>query len=320
MHHPTRRRSRTTGARTAGTRTAGVLSAAGALLATALLTPGTATAAPPRAVVVPCGAVLTTSVRLAADVDCPGGEGLTLAADGIELNLNGHRLTGPGAAGGGVGVRVQAQGVTVRGGTVRGWGAGLDAGADYDEGEPERPVSASVRAARFEGNGGAVTVGLGGGVVVRDTWFTGNRIAGSSIRGGQLIVERSTADGNGEGFSSFEVEPGGLVLRESAVRRSRGSGVGCGQGGWVDLHRTSLQRNAVGVNAFQCTVRIQDSAFAWNGRHVQASLVEWDVVAFRCTTFTADGGPLGVPLRPCHQPPGGSTAPGTRVTGTFDAL
>ena len=317
-HHPTRRRTRATRARTAG-----VLSATGTLLATALLasTP-TAAAAPPRAVVVPCGAVLTTSVRLAADVVCPGGEGLTLAADGIELNLNGHSVTGPGAdaAAGAAGVQVQAQGVTVRGGTVRGWGVGLDAGADYDEDEPERPVSATVRAARFEGNGGAVTVGLGGGVVVRDTWFTGNGSAGSSIRGGHLLVERSTADGNGEGFSSFEVEPGGLVLRDTAVRRSRGSGVGCGQGGWVDLQRTTVQRNGFGVNAFQCTVRVQDSAFAWNGRHVQASLVEWDVVAFRCTTFTADGGPLGVPLRPCHQPPGGSTAPGTRVTGTFDAL
>ncbi|WP_432505811.1 hypothetical protein [Kineococcus arenarius] len=177
-----------------------------------------------------------------------------------------------------------------------------------------------VRQARLEGNGVGVAARRDGGLVVQDTWFTGNGLAGSAATGGDLLVEGSTADRNGGGFHSFEVDADGLVLRDTAVRRSRGAGVNCGQGGQAYLERTTLQRNAIGVDASQCSVRVADSAFTWNGRHVAASLIEWDVVAFRCTTFTADGGPLGVPLRPCHQPPGGDTSPGTRVTGTFDAL
>ncbi|WP_337062223.1 hypothetical protein [Kineococcus sp. G2] len=299
---------------------------AATLLAGALALAPSAAAAPPRAVTVPCGAVLTTSVRLAADVVCPEGDGVVLAADGIELNLNGHALTGPGTGAGTVGVRVLARDVVVRNGTVAGWSVGVLAGTDpYDDvdDEPEdgeQPVRAVVRQGRLEGNGVGAAARLGGVLVVLDTWFTGNRLAGSASTGGDLFVGGSTADRNESGFRSAEVDGDGLVLRDTTVRRSRGAGVSCDQGGQASLKRTTLQRNGTGVDAFQCSVRIADSAFTWNGRHVTASLVEWDVVAFRCTTFTADGGPLGVPLRPCHRPPGGDTSPGTRVTGTFDAL
>ena len=294
-----------------------LLTAACALLATGLTAPAAA-AAPPRATTVPCGAVLTTSVRLAADVDCPDGRGLTLAADGIELNLNGHRLTGPGTDHGTVGVRVRARDVVVRNGTVGGWGSGVVAGTDAYEEERRGPVGASVRGARLEGNGTGVDVREDGAVEVRGTWFSGNDLAGGSVTGGRLLVEGSTADGNRRGFSSFDVGWDGLVLRGTTVRGGA-YGVGCEQDGHLVLQGSTVQRTGTALRASQCSAHVEDSAFAWNDRHVGRFLVDTDSVEFRCTTFSRDGGPLDVPLTAC-DPSAPATAPGTRVSGTFAPL
>ncbi|WP_432488692.1 right-handed parallel beta-helix repeat-containing protein [Kineococcus sp. SYSU DK018] len=287
---------------------------AATLLTTALTLAPTATAAPPRAVVVPCGAVLTSSVRLAADVDCPGGNGITLAADGIELNLNGHAFTGPGAAPGerrDVGVRVRAQDVVVRNGTVGGWSIGVLAGTDPYEEDEEGPVSAVVRQARLEGNSSGVEVRREGDVEVRSTWFIGNGLGGYALTGGRLLVEHSTADRNGSGFASFEVDRDGLVVRDTAVRGSSGAGVACGTDGRAVLERTTLQRNGVGLDAFLCSARVSDSAFVWNGRHTSAYLVDRDTVEVTCTTFTRDGGPLTFETEPCAT--GGAGVSGTML-------
>jgi hypothetical protein len=53
-----------------------------------------------------CGDTITKSTRLTANlVDCPT-VGLVIAADGITLDLNGHRVDG-GAAGDDVGIDVE---------------------------------------------------------------------------------------------------------------------------------------------------------------------------------------------------------------------
>ncbi|NAZ88700.1 hypothetical protein GTR00_21790, partial [Kineococcus sp. T90] len=291
------------------------LAAALALLATGLTAPAAA-AATPRATTVPCGAVLTTSVRLAADVTCPDGRGLTLAADGIELNLNGHALTGPGEAYGTVGVRVAARDVVVRGGTVAGWGGGVVAGTDPYQERARGPVSAVVRGARLEGNGTGVDVQQDGAVAVRDSRFTGNGLAGGSVTDGRLLVEGSTADGNESGFSSFDVGWDGLVLRGTTVRGGE-HGVGCSQDGHLVLEDSTVQRTATALEAFQCSARVEGSTFLWNDRHVRRFLVDTDTVRFRCSAFSRDGGPLGVPLTACDSA-APTTVPGTRVSGTFE--
>ena len=295
-------------------RAAGAL-AGGLLTTTPLASTTPATAAPPRAVVVPCGAVLTTSVRLAADVVCPGGEGLTLAADGIELNLNGHSVTGPGAdaAAGTVGVRVRARDVVVRGGTVRGWTTGVLSGTHYVEEAPEGDVGGLVREVRLQANTTGVVSRAESSLTVRASRISGNGLGGHAWGRGRLLVEGSTVDANGTGFTAFEVEDGGFVLRGSTVRDSRGTAVSCDQDAVVVVERSTLQRNGAGVDAFLCSARIEDSALRWNGRHFASlHLVDHDRIEVTCTSFSRDGGPLPFEAEPC--------AAAGRVSGTVQPL
>lgn len=85
--------------------------------------PSAAKASAPR-----CGSVLTASTILRADVTgCPG-DGLVIGADGITLNLNGHKVTGGSAAGpsSGFGIHLTGRhGVTITGGTVDGFERGV---------------------------------------------------------------------------------------------------------------------------------------------------------------------------------------------------
>ena len=46
---------------------------------------------------VQCGAVLTSNTKLTSNLTCDAsGDALSIGADGVTLNLNGHTITGPG--------------------------------------------------------------------------------------------------------------------------------------------------------------------------------------------------------------------------------
>jgi hypothetical protein len=76
---------------------------------------------------VSCGAAITTTTVLTTDIGpCPG-PGIILAADHIVLNLAGHKVIGPFTHADFPGIVVpQRTGVTITGGTVSGFSAGLD--------------------------------------------------------------------------------------------------------------------------------------------------------------------------------------------------
>ncbi|NAZ88720.1 hypothetical protein GTR00_21890 [Kineococcus sp. T90] len=250
--------------------------------------------------------MLTTSVRLAADVTCPGGSGtvgVTLAADGIELNLNGHALTGPGVRFGTTGVRVAARDVVVRGGTVRGWSSGVSAGREVDAPDEPVPGRGTVRAARVEGNTVGVDALVGGDLTVRGSRLAGNGRGGFAYVGGRLRVETSTVEGNDVGLAAFSNADGGFVVRDSLVRGNRGAGIACDPDGDFDVNGTTVQRNGTGLAVSLCSGRVEGSRFLWNGRHLDTYLVEGDVVTLACTTFTRDGGPVPLPVQPCAPAP-----------------
>ncbi|GAA0308709.1 hypothetical protein GCM10009528_27580 [Kineococcus aurantiacus] len=271
------------------------------MAAATVLTATPAAAAAPAAVPRPstpaCGAVLTSSVRLASDVVCPTGGGLTLAADGIELNLNGHRLVGPG--GQGRGVVVAARDAVVRNGTITGWGTGVEAGPDDPSVDTPPAVSATLRGLRVDRNTTGVRAGWEGALSVRDTWITGGGRGGESFFDGVLRLDHSVVSGNGIGLFSFSVGWDGLVVRDSVLRENSSAGLACGQDGHYDVARSTLQRNGSGVDAFECSGRVVDSRFVWNDRHVTGFLVDGDVMELRCNTYTRDGSPLEFPVTPC---------------------
>jgi hypothetical protein len=93
-----------------------------------LLTAGALVVLAPTAYAAPtCGAVITTSTTLTADlVNCPG-DGLIIGADNIELDLDGKTIDGVGL---GVGVRNDGfDDVTIHGGTVQEFAYGIQLNA-----------------------------------------------------------------------------------------------------------------------------------------------------------------------------------------------
>ncbi|MDQ4133738.1 MAG: right-handed parallel beta-helix repeat-containing protein [Actinomycetota bacterium] len=80
---------------------------------------------PAAAAHVGCGSVITQSTVLDSDIG-PCTVGLTIAGNGIQLDMNGHRLTGPANRTGGPGIRFNGTNrAVVRNGTVSGFTAGV---------------------------------------------------------------------------------------------------------------------------------------------------------------------------------------------------
>lgn len=95
-----------------------LLAAAFALAGWGVLTLGVG---PALAISPSCGATITASTKLRADlINCPG-DGLVIGADNITLNLRGHTIDGDAVSGGDdVGVRVDGHhGTVIRRGTVQ---------------------------------------------------------------------------------------------------------------------------------------------------------------------------------------------------------
>ncbi|GAB7189327.1 hypothetical protein NUM3379_00330 [Kineococcus sp. NUM-3379] len=263
----------------------------------------------PRADFLRCGDVLLRSVRLAADLTCPAGRGIVVAADGVDVNLNGHTLTGPGAGEAGtpaphVGLDVRGRGVTVRNGTVAAWGYGVRVGADSGDGGGEPPTGAVLRGLRLQENRWGTLAGAGAAVTVEDSWLVGNTLAGATVWGGRLLVQRTTADRNFIGLLVMGTDPvdGGFVLRDSVVRRSTEAGVDCSSPvARILIERTTLQRNFRGYDDHHCgwwTVR--NSAFLWNSWHVGGEVdTRTPRYTLECVRFIPRDRLGDIPVPPC---------------------
>jgi len=144
--------------------------------ATVVMALGTAWASPASAAPVRCGAVITRSIVLAADVGpCPG-TGLIVGADGITVDLGGHRLFGtPGAGDGhGAGIRLpNRRGVTVKRGTV----SSFDAGVAVNRGSANTVTGIVARDNR--GPADFTNAELGDGIVLFNS--ANNRILDNSV-------------------------------------------------------------------------------------------------------------------------------------------
>src|SRR5690349_13461336 len=77
-----------------------------------------------RLVTLACGQTVTVSVTLAADLTGCNGDGLVVGANGISINLNGHRITGTGTAGSRGVWNPGNTSVTVKNGAISGFAKG----------------------------------------------------------------------------------------------------------------------------------------------------------------------------------------------------
>ncbi|MEU6788944.1 right-handed parallel beta-helix repeat-containing protein [Nonomuraea angiospora] len=178
-------------------RTARALAGCAFVLSAALAVTGPARASTST---VSCGDVLAADTTLTADLTCTGNA-LTIGADNIDLDLNGHAISGTGT---GTALRIAGRaGTTVRNGTINGftYGANID---DFTGVRPDVTLT-DVRflAAPIDARPAVLTISG-----TRDTCH----LSGLRLIDGLLTIDRCTATGQ-----TVMVRASGSVVRDSAL-------------------------------------------------------------------------------------------------------
>jgi hypothetical protein len=185
---------------------------------------------------VACGASITEDVVLERSLTgCDAG--LVVAADGITIDLAGHAIAGTGTAGS-VGIQAQGRtGVTVEGGTIRGFDQGVEL-ADTTDTSVERIVvtgATDTGISLLRAQGAAITrsVVTGSGTGIRalfgDALIEGNVAARNDLgivaAFGEGAIRRNVASGNErEGVSVVRFSATGGVERNVATHNG-GTGI-----------------------------------------------------------------------------------------------
>jgi hypothetical protein len=191
-----------------------------------------------------CGTTIVDSITLQQDlVDCPSGvNGLMIGADGITINLNGHKIVGRSGSANGVDNSDGHNGMKIIGenGSISGFTNGIEmrgsSGAQVSglTIQDNANVGLQVRDSR-NGRFSDLVVGRndGGGASfadgadhneIRDTSFSHNGAAGLVIAADGNVVIRNWANKNtGDGFV---VEPGATdtQLSENRAKGNAGNG------------------------------------------------------------------------------------------------
>jgi parallel beta-helix repeat protein len=119
-----------------------------------------------------CGTPIETNVELQEDLSC-AGDGLTIVADGIRLNLNGHTIAGSGS---GVGVTVIGRtNVTISGGKITNFTAAVRVNTS---------TAVVIKSTEFRDNVDGVDLQAGSrGNTIKDNEFYNQRTRGVMLRG-----------------------------------------------------------------------------------------------------------------------------------------
>ncbi len=120
-----------------------------------------------------CGQEIKSNTTLDGNIHCTNGPALIITADNIVLDLGGFTITGEGAAAGGVpGILLKnVKGVTVRKGTVKGFGAGVAIAGGANN---------VIENVTVEDNIGSTDGDFGDGITVSAS--SGNVIQGNTVR------------------------------------------------------------------------------------------------------------------------------------------
>lgn len=125
-----------------------------------------------------CGATIVENVQLQDDLSC-AGDGLTIGADGIRLNLDGHTIAGAGI---GAGVIVTGRtNVSISGGTITNFTTGVRVNAS---------TAVVIKGMAFRDNGDGVDLQAGTRAnTIKDNEFWNQRIRGVMMRGDSVNNE-----------------------------------------------------------------------------------------------------------------------------------
>jgi hypothetical protein len=221
-----------------------------------LLLFGAVLVAPANAVraVVSCGATVVADVTLDQDLVCTG-PGLVAGADGIEIDLNGHSITGPGS-GMVIGIDVNGRsGVSIRGGTLASFFTGVRVvnstdvsitgstllnntdGVDLQAGSTR--VTIKENAFINSRTRGVMMRGSTADITVKENRFTGNRV-GVLINGPiRSLVKENVIETNGlAGIRVGDVATSNLVVENLIASNPSGIDFIVGTGGSAAVGNT----------------------------------------------------------------------------------
>jgi parallel beta-helix repeat protein len=240
---------------------------------------------PGQALALECGDVVREDTVLDRDLGPCSGNGLEIDADDVTLDLNGHRLLGPGLAGRGpIGIRIEKQkGVRIKNGVIAGFHVGIYL-SETNESRIGDDAEVTPTTLRVEHNRGGIWIRDDSSrndvvnVQVQDNtdlggiWVTGSgnefnrfmrnqvvRNGGAGIsfssnsRGGVsrgLATSNTVSDNGGPGIT---VSRGTVVVGSNTVERNGGVGV----------HLWGAERSTVSVN------RVRENRS--HGIHLQAA-------------------------------------------------
>lgn len=174
-----------------------------------------------------CGQWVSESVKLAADMHCPGGDGLRINAD-IVLDLGGHTITGSGV---GDGVYVANGKATVRNGTIQSFSAGIrtsQPGLVRNVLALKNQIGFVVinapEPARFERSDALQNVERGyaiqnsPGISITDATVMGSKVGIYVMQANDTVVRGNLLDGNKEGI--VLTDGAGNRIRKNTIRSS----------------------------------------------------------------------------------------------------
>jgi parallel beta-helix repeat protein len=161
-----------------------------------------------------CGATIIANLTLDHDLNC-AATGLIVGADGIELNLNGHSITGSGT---GFGISVTGRtGVSIFGGRISNFEAGVRTFNSTD---------IVIKDNEFHANTDGVDLAAGShGNTVKENEFRDNRARGIMIRGSSSdhLIKENTFEGNRVGILLFGAA--NSIVKENTVSASVLAGI-----------------------------------------------------------------------------------------------
>ncbi|MFN2504592.1 MAG: nitrous oxide reductase family maturation protein NosD [Acidimicrobiales bacterium] len=178
-----------------------------------------ASAGPASAGHVGCGDFIFASTVLDSDIG-PCGVGLTIVADNITLDLNGHTISGREGPGDGPGVLIDGRtGVVVKNGTV----TQFDAGVAIEGGSGN-----TVENMRIVDNRGDFSTDYGDGIAVFVS--TENVIRNNIVQNngpydgiGLIGADRNTVEGNQVLFNNMDVGTSGIRLENIGLNSADGN-------------------------------------------------------------------------------------------------
>jgi parallel beta-helix repeat protein len=161
-----------------------------------------------------CGATIVANLELDHDLTCVGN-GITVGADGIKVDLNGHTIMGSGS---GVGIGVTGRtGISIVGGTVQNFEAGVRVNSSTD---------IVVKGNEFRENSDGVDCQAGCvDNTIKENEFLDNRVRGIMLRSNSIdnVIKENTFTGNRVGILVFGARDS--IVKENFVSASLLAGI-----------------------------------------------------------------------------------------------